>query len=423
MKLFSFVMLVLLALQPLFVIAQETLYCRHNPTKQRPLIARDVSESKKSPTLQSHFSFPGNLSGKVVPLIKSTINSGTDGDFNGVIKYVAKVGDILKPAITDMDGKIVEAGSSVLILDPKYWKDSVFFNTEGVQIAKDNFANAQTNLDRKKKLIKGHEISEKDYQNYLNTYSIIKNTFHQAQYSLAQSQQFLKGCFLTAPFECIVDEVLLPAGMAAGQPPTIVISQLNPIGIKIKMSRETANSITQETIVKIYSMRQNTPVGIIRGSKILKDDGIILQVYNTPEYGDQITIDGKTIPVIKHIGIVDQFIANNSNGLLGVPEKSIFSDNKGKYVWKGKGIKHMQSGNGIKSIFQIEKIYIKIANMKKTIAGNTNVIALQQNDRLQVFDVVLTETKPNLQDGSQIYFVQERYQFMPGDTVKVVIGR
>ena len=131
--------------------------------------------------------------------------------------------------------------SPVLTIDPNYWQDMVDFNWEGVKIAKDDFHNAQVNLVRKKKLIKGHEISEKDYQNYLNTYYKIMNIYQQAHYSLAQSKEFLKGCFFKAPFECIVDQVLQPSGMAAGQPPTIVISQLNPIGIKIKMSRNSAN--------------------------------------------------------------------------------------------------------------------------------------------------------------------------------------
>ena len=374
-------------------------------------------------SLQPFSSFAETVSAEIVPLIQSTVNSGTNDSFNGVLKYVAKVGDILKPEITDMDGRVIEAGSPVITLDPEYLQDSVLYNQEAVKIAKDNFDNAQINLDRNKKLIKGHEISDKEYQNYLNTYYKIKNTLNQAKDALSESKQFLESCFLTAPFECIVDQVLLPSGAAAGQPPTIVISQLNPIGVKVKISREIANSITPETTVKIYPMRQKTPVGIIRGSKILKNDGIILQVYNTPEYGDEIKIDGQTLPVIKNIGIVQPFSANNRNALLCVPAKAIFSDDKGKYVWKGKDIKHMQPGNGIKSIFQLEKIYVTIANMKKTIAGNTDIIALQNNDKLQMFDVILTETRSNLKDNGQIFFAQERYLFMPGDTVKVVIER
>lgn len=373
--------------------------------------------------LQPFSSSAEDFSGEVVPLIKSTINSGTNAEFNGVLKYVAKVGDILKPEITDMNGKVIEAGSPVLTLDPGYLQDSVLYNQEAVKIAKDNLDNAQINLDRNKKLIKGHEISDKEYQNYLNTYYKIKNTWNQAKDSLSESKQFLASCFLTAPFECTVDQVLLPSGAAAGQPPTIVISQLNPIGIKVKMSRETANSITPETVVKIYSMRQKAPVGIIRGSKILKDNGIILQLYNSPEHGGEIEIDGKTLPVIKRIGIVEAFQVKNKETLPGVPAKAIFSDDKGKYVWKGKNLKHMQPGNGIKSIFTIEKTYVNLANMKKTIAGNTDIMALRKNDKLQIFDVVLTETQSNLKDNSQIYFAQERYLFMPGDTVKVAIER
>ncbi len=373
--------------------------------------------------LQPCFSYAETYSGQVVPLIKSTINSGTDASFNGVLKYVAKVGDILKPEITDLNGKVIEAGSPVLILNSGYLHDAVLFNQQAVKIAQDNFANAELNLSRNKKLIQGHEISEEQYQNYTNTYYKIKNTLSQAKYSLSQSKKFFKACFFIAPFECIVDQVLLPAGVATGQPPTIVISQLNPIGIKLNLSRAIVNSITPATTIKIYSMRQKEPIGIIRGSNILQADGIILQVYNKPEYGKKIIIDGKTLPVIKRIGVVESFAIDRANGLLGVPASAICRDSKGQYVWKGKGIKHMQANIGLKEIFSVEKVYVKDAGMKKKIAGSLEVIALQKNSKLQLFDVVLTEKLPQLSNNDLVYFVQERYQFMPGDTVKVVIGK
>ena len=374
-------------------------------------------------------------SGKVVPLIESTINSGTDADFNGIIKYVAAVGAILKPEITDMKGNVLIPGSPLLILDPQYLQYMVKFNQQGVLIAKDNLANAQINLNRNKELIKGHEISEKEYQNYLNTYNVIKNNLYQAQSRLSQSKQFLRGCFLTAPFECIVDQVLLPAGMAANQPPTIVVSQLNPIGIKVVISREVANSIKPESIIKIYSMRKEKPVGILRGKNILKSDGIIFQIENRPKYGDVIEIDGKKLPVIKEIASVSYF--DHSRKLLSVPAKAIFVDKDGKYLWKGVGIKNMQSSRGIKSIFKVSKVYIELANKKKYVDGNRDIVAINANSKLSEFDIVITqqnnlinnptpkggELNPlmGLKNNSLIYFSPERYIFMPGDTVKVVI--
>lgn len=369
--------------------------------------------------LNSSIIYGKTYSGKVVALIESTINSGTDADFNGIIKYVAAVGTILKPEITDMKGNVLIPGSPLLILDPQYLQYMVKFNKEGVLIAKDNLANAQVNLDRNKKLIKGHEISEKEYQNYLNTYNVIKNSLYQAQSTLSQSEQFLRGCFLTAPFECIVDQVLLPAGMAADQPPTIVVSQLNPIGIKVIISREMANSIKPESIIKIYSMRSKKPVGILRGKDMLKSDGIIFQVANRPKYGDVIDVNGEKVPVIKEIASLSYF--NSSRKLLSVPAKAIFTDKQGKYLWKGVGIKDMQSSKGIKSTFKVLKVYIELANKKKYVDGNHDIVAINVNSKLSEFDVVITQKHSLLQNNSLIYFSPERYIFMPGDTVKVVI--
>jgi len=357
--------------------------------------------------------------GKVVPLIKSTINSGTDADFNGIIKYVAAVGSILQPEITDMKGNVIKAGSPLLILDPEYLKFMVKFNQQGVLIAEDNLTNAQVNLDRNKKLIKGHEISEKEFQNYLNTYNVIKNNLYQAQSTLSQSEQFLRGCFFIAPFECIVDKVLLPAGMAANQPPTIVISQLNPIGIKVLISRKEANSIKPESIIKIYSMRTDSPLGVLRGKDILKPDGIIFQVANRPIYGDVIDLNGQKVPVIKNIASVRYF--NSSRTFLGVPEKAIFTDKQGEYIWKGLGVKDMQSNQGVKSTFKVSKVYIELANKKKYVDGNHYIVALKANNKLSEWDIVITQKNSLLQKNGLIYFSPERYIFMPGDTVKVVI--
>jgi len=70
--------------------------------------------------LSNEFFAGKTYSGTVVPLVKNKIPAGSDADYWGYLKFVARWGEIIKPQITDMNGKVVQEGTVLTQMTRKY---------------------------------------------------------------------------------------------------------------------------------------------------------------------------------------------------------------------------------------------------------------------------------------------------------------
>ena len=231
----------------------------------------------------------------------------------------------------------------------------------------------------------------------------------------------LKCCTHIAPFEGIVDEVKYVQGRASGNPQTITISQLNPIGIKVKMSRKDANRIKSDTSVLISVPGRKVSQGVFYGYSILDDEGIMFLTENALVLNN-VDKNGKMIPVVRQVYPVLNFYSDGISKALAVPVSALYSDDKGKYVWKAKNEKTMQENMGIDSVFSVEKVYVvpgtKIKNQHRFI----KVILLKDPGTIEKYDLVINDPPKGLKNGDNVNFPQERFVIMPGDSVKVTIG-
>ena len=73
--------------------------------------------------------------------------------------------------------------------------------------------------------------------------------------------------------------------------------------------------------------------------------------------------NGKIIPIIRLLYPVLIFFSDGSSNTLAVPLSALFSDDKGKYVWKAKNEATMQKGKGINSMFSVEKVHVFMLNV------------------------------------------------------------
>jgi hypothetical protein len=360
--------------------------------------------------------------GTVVPLIRSTLRSGTDFGFNGVLEHVARLGSIIKPQITDAEGNVLEKGTLLMLLNPVYWKKNVELQQSKVESSSAVLRTALENYKRAESLVKTQAISTKEYQKVRAVYYDALSDNSKKKAVLVEWQRVLDGCSVFSPFEGVIEKIYFAQGEASAQPQTIEISQLNPIGIKVKIPREESTKIKPNTLVKIYYQGSSIPLGISHGFSMLCDDGIIFKVANRPKYEIDTSINGKTILILRNCNSVIKFFIDRHSGTLAVPVDSIYQDNKGYYVWKAKKQKNMQSDKGISCTFPVEKSYIVPDNLQRMHGGFNRIRALKNPGTLKEFDIVLSDISKNLTNDEMVYVPQERYTLMPGDEVTVVIG-
>ncbi|MCP4180642.1 MAG: hypothetical protein GY756_23010 [bacterium] len=364
--------------------------------------------------------------GTIVSLQTNQYVSGTDFSYDGFIDYVAKEGSLIHPQITDTEGNTIKQGTIIIQMRKDFWADIVLSDESAIYSAKADLLTALQDYKRYKDLtkIKTKVVSMEKYQQMRANYYDALTSLNIAQAKLLKDQIILQTCTQYAPFEGIVDKIYLSEGRACGNPQTIEISQLNPIGIKIKMSRKEAKKIKINSLVKVSKPNTNIVQGIYNGSSMLCEDGIILQTENKLKFiYDRTTYKGKIIPEVSDISFVDLFYNLKPNSkILSISTNSLMKDQKDFYVWKLLNTKALESTKGQKSIFKIKKIYVIPDNLKREIGGNTFYIALKDSGDLQINDLLLTTIpdKP-LQDGDLVKLIENRYTFMPGDKVKILI--
>lgn len=369
--------------------------------------------------------------GEAIPTITSVLNYGFNDSHRGILDYVARPGTIFKPACYDAKGNVIREGDVLLHINSTYRTNSYEKAKADLAANIAAYKDAEQIYIRNTKLIKRHSISEVAYASSKMEYIKTKAEVESARHALKLSRQMLDICTFRAPFEGIVDQVLICAGLCADEQPAIQISQLVPMEIKIKMDRKTASKITANTPIKIYPLNSNIPIGIFNDAlyypnvnKSYINDEIIFVVDNY-QLPPPISLDdnGKKIPVFSSFWyVMDLNNIKEADSNIATALSSIYHDKNGDYVWKLKGNKYLQSGKGTDYISPIQKVYVKTGNFSQYVASYVKIITLLQNDNLKVGDVLLSGNISNkLKEGDKVCIYNEKYLFMPGDPIKVVI--
>jgi hypothetical protein len=357
-------------------------------------------------------------SGTAVPLIKDKIPAGSDADYWGYLKFVARWGEIIQPQIIDMNGKVIEKGTVLTQMDRKYWIAKVNVAKGELLAAEKSMNAAYSNFKRYKKLYPTGASPVKEYENMRAIYYEAIGTYEKAKADLIENERVLEECKHLAPFEGIVDKVYYSSGTLSTNPNVIEISQLNPIGIKVKMSVNEAAKINSNTPITIYLSGSETPIGVYNGYSTLHDDGIIFRTKNTPRRNN----DKNLLELRDCSPAMKFYIGKYADDALGVPVNALLKDDEGYYVWKAKNRKTMQAGKGLDPVFQIEKVYVVPGNLKREYHGTGIMRLLNDPGTLRRHDIVISSPPGNLKNGMTVSFPPERYLLMPGDPVKVVIG-
>ncbi|MCP4179110.1 MAG: efflux RND transporter periplasmic adaptor subunit [bacterium] len=362
--------------------------------------------------------------GNVKSFLTSTISQGDNGDFNGVIMHVARVGEIIKPEIRNVKtGKVVRKGTTLIKLRPDYFKADLLAAQSDLIGAEADLALGVEEYKRACKLVATKTVSLQIYGKAKADYYEALSKVETAKSAIIQANEILDSLVIKAPFVGIVDKVFLTSGVASGQPPVITISQLSPIKIEVPMTRLEANDIKIDTPVNIYSMRDDKPVGIFHGYTTFTEKGIVFGTHNRRMNTGNVDYKGKKVSYVHKVFPVDHFFRNSDSKVICVPLEAVFKDSKGSYVWKSEGVKTNQPGKGINSFFSVSKNYIVLENLKRNVTGYVDLVAIKNSSKIQVDDLIIVDPPADLKNGDTVCYDVDRFLFMPGDQVKVVIGK
>jgi len=384
------------------------------------LLAWDVNAQKE-------FSPPLKFDGTATPIITTTIKFGYNDAFRGIITYVARPGTIVRGAVYDLDGHVIDPGDVLIHMETDYRQSVVDGKKATVKSTEANLKNAKDNYARYKTLMKTDATSVQQFQQSEADYYAALGSKEAAEADLKLAEVMLEACTFRAPFDAVVEKVFFPAGLCAGELDVVRIAQLAPMGIHVKMPRELARKIDNTTPVKVYPCNSDQPVGIMHGHGFLTDDGMIFSVDNYSLPPPVSLKDGdRTIPIcrITEVFPLSPRDLQRSRTCLVIREDSIYTDAKGNYVWRALGQLNMDPDRGINHIFPVEKVYITPDKYVFTVNSYAKYRFVALGGVLNPHEVLLRgEVPATLKTGDKVCSFKAYYLFMPGDPVKVVIGK
>lgn len=382
----------------------------------------DLSADNSLPTGgYNDFSIEREFVGTITPLTVSTMPYGLYDEYEGKIYYTPGVGTIFGSPKSDLQGNIIKQGDPII----KIYSDHIKSKVKKCQIAYDtskaSLALAIAEYERKLKLVKQKSVSVKDFQDSESNYCTARAAEASAEYDLKLADELLKLCTYHAQFDGVVSKILMSNGYCAGEPNILELTQLQPIGVNIKMDRTLANQITVETPITVYPdpSISKEPVGSMHGFQVLGSDGIILYLANTPQQ-IKIVENGKEIPNIHNIDNILAFDYNPS--ICSVNINALKKDDNGYYLWQGTGQKNCKPGKGLNRVFSIEKVYVVIDNLVDQISPSDKFVKLKDSGSLQIGDICVRDVPEGAKNGDKVCFIPSRFVFMPDDVVKVKIG-
>jgi hypothetical protein len=353
--------------------------------------------------------------GTIVSLANSDIRAGTGADYWGTLKFASRWGTITKPEITNLSGKEIEPGTTLTAMKKQYWRGQIIVSKGQLIAAAKKLDLAKINYDRYKKLYPTKAIPARTFQLTRATYYEALGEYETAKANLYEKKIVYSQCNQVSPMEGVVDKVYYTRGILTSTPKILQLKQLNPIGIKVKMPINEASKINSMTPITIYKENDNKPIGIYNGYSFLCDDGIIFTTKNSPKkYAN-------TLKVSYCLPVVNFFAGTHRTQKLGIPTLALQKDKKGYYVWKAVNRKVMIPGKGINPTFKIKKTYIVPGKLKRLYNGITDMRILNNPGEIELYDLVVYDPKQKLKDGITVCLPTDRYTFMPGDKVKVVV--
>ncbi len=369
------------------------------------------------------FAAPQSYDGVATPIVSTTIRFGYNGAFRGFISRVARPGAILRGPVLDMNNRVVEPGDILVQMKTDYWQSQVKEKLASLKSAEATLKNTQASYLRYKALSGKNATSEEAFQQAEADYFAAIGAKEAAESDIELARVMLECCTFQTPFDAVVDQVYFPSGLCAGELDIVRISQLSPMGIKVKMDRSTALGVTMETPISVFPCNSGEPVGVFHCASYLLPDGIMILVDNvplpTPADPDQ---NGKSIPLCRaSVVMTYQFSGGDRKSRMMVPMDSIGKDDQGYFVWRGIGQRENQI-KGVSPVFPVEKVRIIPDDLKTELNASIQFRMLKDPGSLKEADIVLLNPPAGLKDKQQVCVQPPRYRFMPGDPVEVRIG-
>ena len=361
---------------------------------------------------------------------------------NGLLKYIACVGDYVFSSISDNNGNVIRQGTAIALLDENKLKKDAEAAESRLKLTEmgyeylEKMTKAQENLAAKN-IITPFELETAKISLFSSLLGY-KASVLEADNLISASKD--PNVYSTG--SGMVSEVLAsPGDIVDNGDSAVKVLQMDPLVVKVKCPVDLLELKHKKETALVYPVGVNKPVSVMIN---VKEDDLSYLYMNVPNkivISEKLTSKQKKLTKVFSIYPVKDYMNPNIESfylsleeyqkkrtpVLVVPEKSIRYDGKKKFVYKIKNISSHGKIEKIPRFFHIEKVAIKLRSFSTNLCygiDDTQKVTWVESERgLHSGDIVIGSAQHGLKDGDEVVRMSFFWMFYPGQNVKVKIPK
>lgn len=198
-------------------------------------------------SIESKIGFLGNISALQEVKVYSTVPTR-------IVSMKVEIGDVVKK------------GQVLAVVDSEKIRQAVIQAEAGLESAKAQYKNVDTEWKRIKRLYEGKAISKSQYDGVKAQYGAARSAVKQLEAALANAKTQLRDCSITAPISGTVSSRLLEQGdLAAPSIPLFTIVKMDQVKIQIEVVENQIDlvKIGQSTHIRVEAFPDEIFEGVI----------------------------------------------------------------------------------------------------------------------------------------------------------------
>lgn len=342
---------------------------------------------------------------------------------SGILAYVARVGQSARSGLFDAEGKVSRPGDLLARKDSVIAETSVRIAEAKLREAELKLSENTQNFERDRKLFEKGAVSARQYLQTRIEYESAVYDRIGGQAALEQARRVWDGCFLRAPFPCVVEEVFLPAGTGVDTAQAVLkVAALEAMKIVIPLPEYVTQQLDQTVQVSIYPPGEVEPTIAWFQDSDIKTGVLECYVDNPTVPVGTLTPAQAKLPQVRELNFVFEPTRTSGDAAaLWINPQAIFTEEGKSYVWKLKGVEAFVISSPIPREFVLEKVPVEALGVEYN-QGMYRLRGIAENSNLKPYDLVAGIVPDGVKSGDKVVYQSVVRKFRAGEKVNVVLA-
>ena len=365
-----------------------------------------------------------------------------DVSFNypGKLESIKRDGAYVVAEVKDSKGKIVRPATIIANFNEEQLKQIMLQAELQKKMAEEDVRLINQDVEMMTKLSKSHAVSNRNYNATKTQYNKALLALKSAEIDYEEAVNKYNNRFLKAPFTGIVEDSYVTTGEYVTPFQAVArLVKIDTVVVKLELLPALKNMLKKNSFFLVYPEGENRPVKGWMNNSYKNSKSIDIYVKNSLNVGNSYNISSDIKKIYQVFPVVGAYNENPNEILaqssvseqkkipLAVPVNAVDHDEKGDYIFiiEKKSMVDNAYQINYNQVLRAKKVYVQLGDIYRKFIMTDNfsvdLCSIQANKKLQKNDIVILSGEKGLEDGDKVMLVEKKWNFYPGQKVKVRI--